>query len=186
MDNPNTVPWLRSLAEKGGKGVVDNIDARSLGRIADEIEQLRKAHCACVFQDSKCIEPCKFHGDQVKQSRKLLNEAFAHVECLHDADPMPDTAQWLHEAKEALQTKDSSKLVIGVDFGKDESVTVYRCTACNEIFDSKPEGHQCVTGKNTVPADLKMQGNCLYKSSQEFVDSPEGQSQIKALLPEKI
>ena len=27
--------WLRRLAEKGGKGTVDNIDARSLGRVAD-------------------------------------------------------------------------------------------------------------------------------------------------------
>jgi hypothetical protein len=35
------VAWLRGLAEKGGKGVVNNIDARSLGRIAEEIERLR-------------------------------------------------------------------------------------------------------------------------------------------------
>jgi hypothetical protein len=35
------VKWLRGLADKGGKGVVDNIDARSLGRIADELERLR-------------------------------------------------------------------------------------------------------------------------------------------------
>lgn len=35
------VPWLRGLAEKGGKGVVNNIDARCLGRIADELERLR-------------------------------------------------------------------------------------------------------------------------------------------------
>ncbi len=34
------VPWLRGLAEKGGKGVVNNIDARCLGRIADELERL--------------------------------------------------------------------------------------------------------------------------------------------------
>lgn len=33
------VPWLRMLAEKGGKGVVNNIDARCLGRIADQLEQ---------------------------------------------------------------------------------------------------------------------------------------------------
>jgi len=32
------VSWLRGLAEKGGKGVVNNIDARCLGRIADELE----------------------------------------------------------------------------------------------------------------------------------------------------
>jgi len=35
------VPWLRGLAERGGRGVVNNIDARSLGRVADEIERLR-------------------------------------------------------------------------------------------------------------------------------------------------
>lgn len=35
-----TIDWLRGLAEKGGRGVVDNIDARCLGRIADGIEQL--------------------------------------------------------------------------------------------------------------------------------------------------
>ena len=32
------VTWLRALAAKGGKGVVNNIDARSLGRIADQLE----------------------------------------------------------------------------------------------------------------------------------------------------
>ena len=36
----NNVKWLRELAEKGGKGVVDNIDARALGRVADELEYL--------------------------------------------------------------------------------------------------------------------------------------------------
>lgn len=35
------VPWLRTLAEQGGRGVVNNIDARCLGRIADELERLR-------------------------------------------------------------------------------------------------------------------------------------------------
>lgn len=35
------VPWLRELADKGGKGVVNNIDARCLGRIADELERYR-------------------------------------------------------------------------------------------------------------------------------------------------
>jgi hypothetical protein len=35
--------WLRGLAEKGGKGVVNNVDARCLGRIADELEHLRAA-----------------------------------------------------------------------------------------------------------------------------------------------
>jgi hypothetical protein len=35
------VTWLRGLAEKGGKGVVNNIDARCLGRIADDLERLQ-------------------------------------------------------------------------------------------------------------------------------------------------
>ena len=43
--------WLRMLATRGGKGVVDNIDARSLGRVADTlarytaiIRELREEH----------------------------------------------------------------------------------------------------------------------------------------------
>lgn len=34
--------WLRRLAEKGGKGTVGNIDARSLGRAADQLKYLRE------------------------------------------------------------------------------------------------------------------------------------------------
>jgi hypothetical protein len=37
-----TIEWLRGLAEKGGKGVVNNIDARCLGRIADDLMLLRR------------------------------------------------------------------------------------------------------------------------------------------------
>lgn len=37
-----TISWLRDLAAKGGKGVVNNIDARSLGRVADELERLSR------------------------------------------------------------------------------------------------------------------------------------------------
>jgi hypothetical protein len=40
MSNQQTIGWLRELAAAGGKGVVHNIDARSLGRIADELERL--------------------------------------------------------------------------------------------------------------------------------------------------
>jgi len=37
-----TIEWLRGLAEKGGKGVVNNIDAGCLGRIADDLMLLRR------------------------------------------------------------------------------------------------------------------------------------------------
>ena len=45
--------WLRGLAAKGGKGVVNNIDARSLGRVADQLvhlhEQLETLHDQIVM-----------------------------------------------------------------------------------------------------------------------------------------
>jgi hypothetical protein len=36
------VAWLRGLATKGGKGVVNNLDARSLGAAADEMDAARR------------------------------------------------------------------------------------------------------------------------------------------------
>lgn len=40
VNEPKTdyVTWLKGLAKKGGKGVVNNIDARSLGQVASTIE----------------------------------------------------------------------------------------------------------------------------------------------------
>jgi len=40
-NDPMYVAWLESLAKSGGRGVVNNIDARCLGRIAKHITQLR-------------------------------------------------------------------------------------------------------------------------------------------------
>src|SRR5258705_357328 len=40
------VHWLRQLAEKGGKGTVDNIDARALGRCADLLDVAPRPHDA--------------------------------------------------------------------------------------------------------------------------------------------
>jgi hypothetical protein len=37
--NPNLVPWLRAAQERGGKGTVE-LDARSIGRVADWTEAL--------------------------------------------------------------------------------------------------------------------------------------------------
>lgn len=39
----DSATWLRSLATRGGKGSVGNINARALGRVADEIDALRHA-----------------------------------------------------------------------------------------------------------------------------------------------
>lgn len=48
------VEWLRGLAAKGGKGVVNNIDARCLGRIADELERLREAAQNTIAMIENC------------------------------------------------------------------------------------------------------------------------------------
>jgi hypothetical protein len=50
------VPWLRGLAEQGGKGIVNNIDARSLGRIADELECLRAENSRLKSRGSDILE----------------------------------------------------------------------------------------------------------------------------------
>ena len=34
--------WLNQLAARGGKGVVNNIDAVSLGKVSDQIRDMRK------------------------------------------------------------------------------------------------------------------------------------------------
>lgn len=41
------IEWLRKLSESGGKGTVDNVDARALGRVADELERMKKVIDAC-------------------------------------------------------------------------------------------------------------------------------------------
>jgi hypothetical protein len=49
IECPNSdlsIAWLTGLAEKGGKGVVGNIDARSLGRIAGELEDWKSSHAS--------------------------------------------------------------------------------------------------------------------------------------------
>jgi YqaJ-like viral recombinase domain len=40
--------WLHLVAESGGKGVVNNIDARALGRAADEIDRITRSHDALL------------------------------------------------------------------------------------------------------------------------------------------
>lgn len=55
------VIWLRTLKEKGGKGVVGNIDARALGRVADALERTqavvkaaRRDYCQVVGKFDDC------------------------------------------------------------------------------------------------------------------------------------
>jgi hypothetical protein len=52
------IAWLRNLAEKGSKGIVDNIDARALGRIANEIERLHTDRAELLA----ALQEIEFHG----------------------------------------------------------------------------------------------------------------------------
>lgn len=45
-----SITWLRNLADKGGKGVVNNIDARGLGRVADQLDAARRERDAALDQ----------------------------------------------------------------------------------------------------------------------------------------
>lgn len=82
----NSIEWLRSLAEKGGKGVVNNVDARALGRAADEIEELRDA--------------LRFYADIDGQGKNclLVHRIFR--------DPIADMHQIGHRARIALGLED--------------------------------------------------------------------------------
>lgn len=48
LNIPQAVDWLRGLADKGGKGVVNNIDARCLGRVANTLARLAATPKAVV------------------------------------------------------------------------------------------------------------------------------------------
>ena len=57
--NPNLVPWLRAAQERGGKGAVE-LDARSIGRVADWIEALEgalrwEAGEVCENPEGECV-----------------------------------------------------------------------------------------------------------------------------------
>jgi hypothetical protein len=70
------IPWLRSLAEKGDKGGVTNVDARSLGRVADELER----QCAENAVMREYIHDCGLSDADIK----LWTTAFpAQRECDH-------------------------------------------------------------------------------------------------------
>jgi hypothetical protein len=68
------VPWLRGLADKGGKGVVNNIDARCLGRVADEIERLR-AERTVTLSETWAKQAAEI--ERLRPFEKFYNDAVA-------------------------------------------------------------------------------------------------------------
>ena len=66
------VPWFRGLAEHGGKGVVNNIDARCLGRAADQIESLRERLEFAEFEWNRATDGMKERDATIESLRAQL------------------------------------------------------------------------------------------------------------------
>jgi hypothetical protein len=66
MADTQTIEWLRGLAKKGGKGVVNNIDARSLGRIADDLERLSAELARTERNRDMWKGQCERQADQLR------------------------------------------------------------------------------------------------------------------------
>jgi hypothetical protein len=72
------IAWLRNLAEKGSKGIVDNIDARALGRIANEIERLHTDRAELLSALKRC--EAMVSSDQGPPNWDWIREVIAKVE----------------------------------------------------------------------------------------------------------
>lgn len=68
------LPWLRKLEADGGKGVVNNIDARSLGRAADEIKYLR----SLLAPSAGCCAGCGRPSEPASRSLWKILAEVAH------------------------------------------------------------------------------------------------------------
>lgn len=122
------VPWLRHLEAKGGKGIVNNIDARSLGRVADEIEFLRSR----LEPIAKCCSAC---GRPNAPENRPLWKILAEVAAEHDVtaqDLMPDdrryplvTARWHFFYRALCETGASLQTIGNACGGRDHSTVSY-------------------------------------------------------------
>ena len=76
------VAWLTALKEKGGKGVVGNIDARALGRVANALER-REVVVKAALERKEARETLDvFIGSAQERDRLLL----LHFACMDNED----------------------------------------------------------------------------------------------------
>lgn len=76
MSDQQTIDWLRGLAEKGGKGVVNNIDARCLGRIAERIKYLTATEANEILRLRRALEEILKDGP-IWRAQRIAREALA-------------------------------------------------------------------------------------------------------------
>lgn len=68
------VKWLRGLADLGGKGTVHNIDARCLGRVADELERLAQERDRIERNRDMWLEQCNRQADQLRGTSSVSSK----------------------------------------------------------------------------------------------------------------
>jgi hypothetical protein len=104
--------WLRGLAEKGGKGVVNNIDARSLGRIADMLDAATAAKPAGEMADKITRLGAALQNEHAMECRLVVAEQrVAELQAkwdLRDADHI----RVLRMADELIVERDTARAAL--------------------------------------------------------------------------
>ncbi len=149
-----TIAWFRRLAAKGGKGTVNNIDARCLGRIADDIEakdaeitalraelaiateygliQWRKKDLAQLDADRACEKVNNLEAELEALSVKHDHLLSAAHDCGDERDELRADvrrdADTIARLQEALETSSSMMEALGIQLASwgHESVVNYR------------------------------------------------------------
>ena len=96
LDATKLSEWLHQLCKNGGKGVVNNIDARALGRCGDEIDRLKEQNAAllsaldrlqmelrAIMNESEGVDGYHLNGDIATWSEIFPEH---DGEALHQAD----------------------------------------------------------------------------------------------------
>jgi hypothetical protein len=139
----STIHWLRSLAVKGGKGVVNNVDARCLGRIADKIEQ---AAARIRELEAKATPVCigrNLIGILAKEGawQSSTGQCVVAADELFGSDPY-ERAEKAEAERDALKIERDQYVASltrhGADLMNDrdaiEAATIERCAAIVETF----------------------------------------------------
>lgn len=126
------LPWLRHLEAKGGKGVVHHIDARSLGRVADEIEFLRSR----LEPVAQCCSEC---GRPNEPGNRALWRILAEVACAHgtsigalkseDRRKLLVCARWDYFYRACCETNASLQTIGNVCGDRDHTTVGYGAAA---------------------------------------------------------
>lgn len=127
LSGNETVAWLRSMSDRGGKGVVNNVDARSLGRCA-----------YLIAAQSAQIEALTTERDELRAEANDLDAK------LRESDDIVDA-----QSAEIAKLREALRLLA---LHRDEGLTC--CGVCGCDWETgKPERH--VSGCLAAPDGKK-------------------------------